>query len=90
MEYPKETLTKNNEVRVLEEKGEYVQYTSTDPETGKLIKKGKYSLILKSESSKRHLFVIPIKGNKSMIVKDEIDNEKRKVFDKEKNKTIDV
>ena len=88
MEYPKEVLTKNNEVRVLEEKGEYVAYTYIDPKTQKLIKKGKYSLILKSESSKRHLFIIPIKGNKSMIVKDEIDKEKRKIWNK--NKAIDV
>lgn len=90
MEYPKETLTKNNEVRVLEEKGEYLKYTYIDPKTGKLIKQGKYSLILKSESSKRHLFIIPIKGNRSMIVKDEIDNEKRKVWDKKNNKAIDI
>jgi len=88
MKYPKEVLTKNNEVRVLEEKGSYVKYTYIDPETGKPIKVGKYSLILKSESSTRHLFVIPIKGNKSMIVKDEIDKEKRKVWDE--NKAIDV
>ena len=90
MKYPKEVLTKNQEVRVLEEKGQYVKYTYIDPKTGKLIKQGKYSLILKSESSIRHLFIIPIKGNRSMIVKDEIDKEKRKVFDKEKNKAVDV
>lgn len=89
-EYPKEVLTKNKEVRALEEKGSYVKYTYIDPKTGKPIKKGKYSLILKSEGSQRHLFIIPIKGNRSMIVKDEIDKEKRKVFDKEKNKAVDV
>lgn len=90
MDYPQETLTKNKEVRVLEEQGTYTKYTYIDPKTGKPIKKGKYSLILKSESSKRHLFVIPLKGNKSMIVKDEIDTEKRKIYNKEKDKTIDV
>ena len=36
------------------------------------------------------LFMIHIKGDKSMIVKDEIDNEKRKVWDKEKNKALDI
>ena len=82
MNYPKEVLTKNQEVRVLEEKGTYTKYTYVDPNTGKPIKKGKYSLILKSETSKRHLFVIPIKNNKSMVVKDEIYNEKRKIYDK--------
>ncbi len=88
MKYPKEVLTKNNEVRVLEEKGTYTKYTYIDPNTGKPIKDGKYSLILKSESSQRHLFVIPTKQGKSMIVKDGIDNEKRKVWDDKNKKAI--
>ena len=87
MEYPKEVLTKNNEVRVLEDKGTFVKYTYIDPKTNKPIKKGKYSLILKGKEQ-RCIFVIPLKGNKSMIVKDEIDIEKRKVWDK--NNTINI
>lgn len=51
MEYPKETLTKNQEVRVLEEKGQYIKYTYIDPKTGKPIKQGKYSLLLKQQYS---------------------------------------
>ncbi|MBW2975022.1 hypothetical protein KY366_04865 [Candidatus Woesearchaeota archaeon] len=90
MKYPKETLTKNNEVRVLEEKGSYTRYTYLDPHTGKPIKPGKYSLILESEGSIRHLFVIPLKGSRSMIVKDEIGSKKRKIWDKEKNKAVDI
>jgi len=88
MKYPKEVLTKNGEVRVLEEKGHYTKYTYIDKETSKPIKQGKYSLILQSESSRRHLFVIPLKGSKSMIVKDEIDKVKRKVWDK--NKVLNI
>lgn len=88
MEYPKETLTKNKEVRVLEEKGEYVKYTYIDPETGELIKEGKYSLLLKSENSKRHIFVIPTKNSKSMIVKDEKEDREIKIYDKNKKKEI--
>lgn len=90
MKYPEETLTKNKEVRTLEEKGTYIKYTYIDPQTGEPIKKGKYSLILKSESSTRHLFIVPLKTGKSMVVKDEIDDEKRKVWDKEKNKEVDI
>ena len=90
MKYPEEVLTKNKEVRVLVEKGQYVKYTYLDSETGKPIKGGKYSLILESESSKRHLFIVPVKGNKSIIVKDEIDNEKRKILDEKKKKIIDI
>jgi len=90
MNYPKETLTKNQEVRVLEEKGSYIKYTYIDPKTGKPIKKGKYSLILKSESPKKHLFIVPLKTGKSMVVKDEIEKRKIKIYDKEKNKVIDA
>lgn len=89
MQYPKEVLTKNQEVRVLEERGTYTKYTYMDPNTKKPIKKGKYSLILESESSKKHLFIIPLKG-KSLIVKEEIDQEKRKIYDKGSNKTINA
>jgi hypothetical protein len=88
MEYPKETLTKNKEVRVLEEKGHYVKYTYIDPKTGKLIKQGKYSLLLKSENSKKHVFVIPLKNNKSMIVKDENEPREIKIYDKDNKKEI--
>jgi hypothetical protein len=87
MEYPKEVLTKNNEVRLLEEKGTYIKYTYIDPKTSKPVKEGKYSLIFKGKKQ-RHLFIIPLKGNKSIIVKDEIDTEKRKVWDK--NRVVDV
>jgi len=88
MEYPKETLTNNKEVRILEEKGEYVKYTYINSKTGKLIKEGKYSLLLKSEDSKRHLFIIPLKDNKSMIVKDEKEPKEIKIYDKDNKKEI--
>jgi len=84
MAYPKETLTKKGEVRVLEEMGEYIKYTYVDSETGKLVKKGKYSLILKSGSSKRHVFVVPLKNGKSMVVKDQDEKRDIAVLDKGK------
>ncbi|MBW2989215.1 hypothetical protein KY358_02745 [Candidatus Woesearchaeota archaeon] len=89
MEYPKETLTKNNEVRVLEEKGSYVKYTYIDPDTGKPVKKGKYSLILKSEGSRKRLFMIPLKSGRSMVVREDVPK-KTKLFDKEKGRAVDV
>ena len=88
MQYPKDTLTKNKEVRVLEEKGGYIKYTYVDPKTGKPVKKGKYSLLLKSEGSKQHIFVIPLKNNKSMIVKDDKESRDIKIYDKNNKKEI--
>ena len=35
--YPKEVLTKNQEERVLEEKGQYIKYTYIDPNTGSFV-----------------------------------------------------
>jgi len=88
MEYPLETLTDNKEVRILVEEGKYIKYTYIDPKTGKLIKEGKYSLLLKSETSKRHIFVIPLKDEKSMIVKDDIEPRQIKIYDKNNKKEI--
>jgi hypothetical protein len=88
MTYPNGTFTKNKEVRVLEEKGQYVKYTYINADTGELIKKGKYSLLLKSEDSRKHLFIIPLKNNKSMIVKEEADTNETRIYDKENKKEI--
>ncbi len=68
------------------EKGQYVKYNYLDLKTGK--ETSKYSLILKSDSSKKHLFIIPLKNNKSMIVKDEKEDRKIKIYDKDKKKEI--
>ena len=88
MEYPKDCYTKNQEVMVLEEKGQYVKYTYIDPKTGKPVKEGKYGLLLKSEDSTKHLFVIPLK-DKSMIVKDEKEERKTAIFDPKTKKEMD-
>ena len=53
MEYPEDVITINmqgkQEVRVLQEKGQYVKYNYLDLKTGK--ETSKYSLILKQQYS---------------------------------------
>ncbi len=90
MDYPKDVMTKNNEVRILEETGSYVKYTYVDSKTGKQIKPGKYSLLLKNKDTTRHMFIVPLKDGRSMVVKDEIDNKKRKIWDKKNKKAIEL
>lgn len=92
MEYPEETIAINKkgkkEVRVLKEKGQYVKYNYLDLKTGK--ETSKYSLFLKSENKQEHLFIVPMKTGKSLILKQEIDNKKRKIWDNKKKKAIDI
>ena len=89
MQYPDSVLAKNKqgkkEVRVLKEKGQYVKYSYLDPKTNK--ETAKYSLLLKNNKSREHLFIIPMKADKSLVIKKSEDR-KIKLWDKEKNKEI--
>jgi len=91
MQYPEEIITTNKqgkrEVRVLQEKGQYIRYNYLDPETGK--KTTKYSLILKSDDKKEHLMIIPMKTGKSLIVEQKKESRKLKILDEKKKKIIE-
>ena len=91
MQYPEETIAVSKqgkkEVRVLQEKGQYVKYNYKDPKTGK--ETTKYSLILKSENKKEHLMAVPLKTGKSLIIKQEIEDRKIKLWGKDKKKEVD-
>jgi len=87
LKYPDEVIAVNKkgkkEVRVLVEKGEYVKYTYLNPETNKIVRVGKESIILKNKQGKQeHLFIIPMKG-KSLLIR-KLDDKKRKILDKNK------
>ena len=89
--YPDEVIAVNKqgkkEVRVLLEKGQYVKYTYIDPETSKIVREGKESIILKNDKARlEHLFIIPVKGKSLLIRKP--DDKTRKVWDK--NKAVDL
>lgn len=89
MEYPKSVLTKTQqgkiEARVLLSKGKFVEYLYKDPKTGEVVKGGKRKLCLKDEGGVRQYMIIPLKGERSLLIESkeevnkEIWNEKRKV-----------
>ncbi|MBS3097987.1 hypothetical protein J4209_04295 [Candidatus Woesearchaeota archaeon] len=91
MDYPEETIAINKqgkkEVRVLQEKGQYVKYNYLNLETGK--KTTKYSLILKNDSSKEHLMVVPLKTGKSLVVEQKKEQRELKILDEKKKKTVE-
>lgn len=86
--YPDEVIALNKqgkkEVRLLLEKGRYVKYTYLDPKTNKIVRVGKESIILKPEKGKtEHLFIVPVKGNKSLLIR-KLDDKERKILNKNK------
>ena len=78
MEYPGSVLTRNKkgeaEVRNLLERGEFILYNYTDPETGRVVESGKTSVILRSGKGAQHLFLIPLKDGRFLAV---VDREKK-------------
>lgn len=90
MEYPESVITKdrkgNKEVRLLIDKGTFVRYKYMDPKTGKIVEKGKYSIILQAPKGEEHLYIIPIKGDRALVVYPKSEAEERKVWNKDKKK----
>jgi hypothetical protein len=94
MEYPAEVIAVdkkgNKEARILVDKGSYVRYQYADPKTGKIVKKGKCSIILKNNQGKQeHLFLIPLKGDKSLVVKQKSEESNKKIWSEKEKKAID-
>ncbi len=99
MNYPSECIASSKgkkEVRLFIERGTYVKYTYTDPDTGNIIKAGKETIILKSDNNSKDkfekIFLIPTK-DKSLAIKTNFDSEKIKkikLWDKEKNCAVDL
>jgi len=92
MDYPKSVITKNKqgkeEVRLFLERGSYVRYGYINPKTGKIVKKGKESIILKNKDGKlEHLYIIPLKKGKGLMLKTKANN-KIKLWDKKNKKKI--
>jgi hypothetical protein len=70
--YPDSVITESakgkKEARVLVERGEYVRYTYTDPETGKPVSEGKETVLLKNaQGGVEKLFIVPISGGKRFV-----------------------
>jgi hypothetical protein len=94
MAYPDSVITYNKkgkpEVRWLVDKGKFVRYQYKDPKTGKLLEKGKFSIILKNEQGKEeHFYLIPVQNRFLAIPIKEIAKE-RKVWDERKKAPVEL
>lgn len=63
-EFPAEVMTKNRrgepEVRLLVDSGKFVRYHYMDPKSGRLVEKGKLSILLKPSTGEEvHYYLIP-------------------------------
>jgi len=91
-EYPETVITHdrkgNNEVRWLVDKGKFVRYQYRDPASGKLLEKGKFSLLLKNRQGKEeHFYLIPI-GGRFLAISLKEAAKKRKVWDVSRKKAV--
>lgn len=85
MPYPETVITKdrkgNREVRWLVDRGRFVRYQYRDPASGKLLEKGKFSLLLKNKQGREeHFYLIPIQ-NRFLAIPLKEAGKKRKVWD---------
>ena len=92
-EYPPEVATYdkkgNKEIRLLIDKGLFARYIYMDPVSGKIVEKGKFSIILRNEKGEEeHLYVIPLKDKKALVVWPKQEKKKRMAWSKEKNKSV--
>ncbi len=83
--YPEDVLTKSRsgrtEVRRLLKKGKFMQYQYLDAETGKIAESGKIKLMLKTGKNIESFYLIPIRGERFLMVKPKEEaNKKRKVW----------
>ena len=94
MEYPDSVITVdkkgNKEVRVLVDKGKFVRYQYINPKTGKIVENSKYSILLQTKAGEEHLYVIPMKGNRALVVFPKSEVKQRKVWNKTKKKAEDL
>jgi hypothetical protein len=87
MEYPESVITKSKkgekEVRLLVDKGQFIRYQYMDPKTGKIVEKGKFSIILKTAEKEEHLYLIPLNKGKALVIYPKSEAKQRKVWNKQ-------
>lgn len=57
-----------------------------DPKTGNIVEKGKFSIMLKTPGSEKHLYLIPIKGNRALAIYPKSEVKQRHVWNRSKKK----
>ena len=92
MNYPTEVLTTSKkgkvEVRSLIDTGNFVRYQYLDPNTGEKTE-NKIKLVLKTEQGFEEFFIIPMKGNKNLLIPLESKGS-RKLWDTKQNEPVDL
>lgn len=71
--YPDSVITfdklGNPQVRWFLDRGKFVKYQYRDPKTGRLLEKGKWSVILRGqEGEEEHMYIIPLPGKRGLVV----------------------
>jgi len=60
-----------------------------DPASGKIVEKGKFSIILRNEKGEEeHLYIIPLQKNKALVVWPSQEKKKRMAWSTEKSKPV--
>ena len=93
--YPEGVLTKdrkgNVEVRNLVSKGKFLMYDYRHPETFKQVESNKLKLYLKDAEGKKGFYLIPLKGNRFLMIEaKEGKHPERKVWNEKKNKEENI
>jgi len=92
MKYPDDVLTTSKkgkvEVRSLIDTGQFIRYEYLDPESG-VKTENKIKLVLKTEVGFEEFFIIPIKGNRNLLIAMETKGE-RKLWDMNRNEAVDL
>ena len=92
MNYPAEVLITSKkgkvEVRSLIDTGNFVRYQYLDPNTGEKTE-NKIKLVLKTRTGYEEFFIIPMKGNRNLLIPFESKGA-RKLWDSQRNESVEL
>ena len=92
MNYPLEVLTTSKkgkvEVRGLIDAGDFVRYQYLDPDTGEKTE-NKIKLVLKTKHGFEEFFIIPMKGNRNLLIPVETKGA-RKLWNTTQNEPVEL
>ena len=86
--FPQSVIAKpkkgGEEIRWFIDRGEFVRYKYIDPQTLKDAKKGAVKLVLKTADRYEHYLVVPIKGNRYLMLPQGDETPSGRLWDGEK------
>jgi len=88
--FPSDVLTEdrkgNTEVRNVVSKGKFVMYDYRDVNAFKQVENKKLKLYLKDEEGKKGFYLIPLKGNRYLMIEAKQDKHPEKVWNEKKKR----